>query len=370
MGYIAFVSTFPNEANMRDGYFRRVHYVDQAFCDCERIHLDIRFGKNFVKRTELPEPKMKVLHLNAIIHFFLIGQVLRNSGIIYIHSIAKIPSILIHLIRLKNQVPFALDLHGVMVEELKLSREFIRSFLFTRIESWCFKHTSLNIYVSEVMRTHFRTKYPEFKGEDLIFATNSNNQSAVGSRQSATCNLQPATCNPDDVIFLYAGNCQKWQNIDLMLDVMLSLNNPRYKFLILSGQKKHFEKLIRHKNFPAGKIEVISVRPEELQSYYELAHYGFILRDDILVNRVANPTKLAEYLQFGIIPVVKLVDIGDYARFEYDYILYEELNNGLLPRKSQKNRDIYVEISRKFGSQPLQEAISRIQNRYITPNKA
>ncbi|MFA5816684.1 MAG: hypothetical protein WC865_13810, partial [Bacteroidales bacterium] len=124
------------------------------------------------------------------------------------------------------------------------------------------------------------------------------------------------------------------------------------------------------KNIPAGKISVISVNPDELESYYELAHYGFILRDDILVNRVANPTKLAEYLQYGIIPVVKLVDIGDYARYEYEYIPYEELNNGLLPRKSQKNRDIYQEISRKYGSQPLQEAISRIQNRYITPTRA
>ena len=151
---------------------------------------------------------------------------------------------------------------------------------------------------------------------------------------------------------------------------MLRLNNPRYKFLILSGQKKRFEHLIRHKNFPAGKIDVISVKPEELESYYELAHYGFILRDDILVNRVANPTKLAEYLQYGIIPVVKLVDIGDYARYDYDYLPYGEVNNSLTPRKSQKNRDIYQEINRQFGCKPLQESIGRIQNRYITPIKA
>ena len=155
-----------------------------------------------------------------------------------------------------------------------------------------------------------------------------------------------------------------------MLETMQKLTAPNIKILILSGQKKHFEKLIRQRNFPDGQVEVISVKPEELESYYEMANYGFILRDDILVNRVANPTKLAEYLQYGIVPIVKLVDIGDYARFKYEYISYQELSNELAPRKSQKNRDIYKEISLKYGSKPLQDSISRIQNRYITPNKA
>jgi len=364
MSYIAFVSTFPTEANMRDGYFRRIHSVDQAFGDIGRIHLDIRFGKNLRKKIVYRDQNMQVMHLNAFLHFFLIGSVLRRSGIIYIHSIAKIPSILLHLILLKNRVPFVLDLHGVMVEELKLSGKKIKAFLYSWIESYCFKHGSLNVYVSEVMQTHLQTKYSDYSGESLIFATNSNPPPAT--RTSAPLSDRA----PGEVLMIYSGNCQPWQNIDLMLDTMQKLAAPRIKFLILSGQKKRFEHYIRRKKIPAGKISVISVKPEELESYYELAHYGFILRDDILVNRVANPTKLAEYLQFGIIPVVKLVDIGDYARYEYEYIPFEELKDGLLPRKSQKNRNIYLEICRKYGSEPLQEAIGRIQNRYITPTNA
>ena len=364
MSYIAFISSFPTEANMRDGYFRRVHYVDQAFQDSERIHLDIRFGKNFRKKTVTRDLAMQVMHLNAILHFFLIGSVLRKSGIIYIHSIAKIPSILLHLIHLKKRVPFVVDLHGVMVEELKLSGKYFSAFLYTWIEKFCFRNCDLNIYVSEVMQSHFCSRYPNHPGEDLIFATNSQ------QTQPSHPLHQPQPSKPDEVLFLYSGNCQKWQNVDLMLDAMLGMSNPCFKFLILSGQKKRFEEKIRRRKIPSGKITVISVKPEELESYYELAHYGFILRDDILVNRVANPTKLAEYLQYGIIPVVKLVDIGDYALYDYEYILYGELNNGLLPRKSQKNRDIYHEISRRYGCGPLQAAISRIQKRYISSNMA
>ncbi len=366
MSYIVFVSTFPTEANMRDGYFRRVHCVDQAFMETKRIHLDIRFWKNLKKKMVSQDKNMQVMHLNAILHFFLISTVLRKSNIIYIHSIAKVPGILLQLKILAGKVPFAVDLHGVMIEEQQLAGNFLKAWLYTYIEKFCFRNSSINVHVSEVMQAHFRTKYPSFRGEECIFATNSGNQSAVGSPQSAISSQQ----SKDEVVIIYSGNCQKWQNIDLMLETMQKLTATNIKFLILSGQKKHFEKLIRHKNFPAGKVEVISVKPEELGTYYEMAHYGFILRDDILVNRVANPTKLAEYLQYGIVPIVKLVDIGDYARFDYDYVPYQELNNELTPRKSEKNRGIYREISLKYGSNPLQDSISRIQNRYMTPSKA
>ncbi len=368
MSYTAFVSTFPTEANMRDGYFRRVHCVDHALDDDYRIHLDIRFWKNWRKRIVQNDKNMKVMHLNAIFHFYIIHSVLKKSGIIYVHTIAKIPSILFHLVILGKRVPFALDLHGVMIEEQQLARKPFKAWFYSGIEKFAFDRSNLNVYVSEVMQSHFRSKYSFFKGDECIFATNA--QPATCNSQPATYNPKPTTHKPNDVIFIYSGNCQKWQNIDLMLDVMLKLTNPNYKLLILSGQKKLFEKLIRQKNFPEGKIEVISVQPEELEPYYEMAHYGFILRDDILVNRVANPTKLAEYLQYGIIPIVKLVDIGDYARFDYDYISYPELDNDLTPRKSQKNRDIYREICQKYGSRSLQDSVSRVQKRYMMPNKA
>ena len=367
LGYITFISTFPKEANMRDGYFRRVHYVDQAFQDSDRIHLDIRFGKNFRKRIFELEPNMRVMHLNALLHFPLIGSVLRKSGMIYIHSIAKIPSILLHLMRLNTRVPFALDLHGVMVEELKLARRPIIARFYSWIEKVCFIHSSLNIYVSEVMQFHFRAKYPAYRGQEVIFATNSNTNSVpTPNQQPATSHQQPLrealNISDNDVVFVYSGNCQPWQNIHLMLNVINKLTNPRFKFLILSGQGKRIKRMIRHRGIPDDKIQVISVNPEKLGSYYELAHYGFILRDDILVNRVANPTKLAEYLQYGIIPVVKLVNIGDYDRYGYDHISLDELNNELSQRRSLKNQDIYHEICGKYGVDPLRNAISETIN--------
>lgn len=353
MQYIAFVSTFPNEANMRDGYFRRVHHVDEALAGIRRIHLDIRFAKNFRKQIVVRDPEVQIMHLNAFLHFFLIRSVLKKSGIVYIHSIAKVPSILIQWMNLKNRVPFALDLHGVMVDELRLAGNPLKAWFYSHIEKYCFKHSRLNIYVSQVMQSHYRTKYPYYKGNEVIFSTSL--QSPVSGLPSPVSGLQPEACN--DVLMLYSGNTQPWQNIDLMLDTMKRLSAPNIKFLILSGQKKYFERLVRAKGIPENKITVISVTPNELESYYKMAHYGFILRDDILVNRVANPTKLAEYLQYGIIPVVRLAEIGDYYTMGYEYVNYESCDNNLKPRKSDRNIRVFQNMSRLYGSEPLKQAV-------------
>jgi len=347
MHSIAFVSTFPNEANMRDGYFRRVHHVDEALTGMQRIHLDIRFAKNFRKQIMVRDPEVRVMHLNAFLHFFIIRSVLKKSGIVYIHSIAKVPSILIQWMNLKNRVPFALDLHGVMVDELRLAGNPIKAWFYSHIENYCFKHSRLNIYVSQVMQSHYRTKYPNYKGHEVIFSTTSQPLQP----------FQPFQPSTEDVLMLYSGNTQPWQNIDLMLDIMKRLSAPQIKFLILSGQKKHFERLVRAKGIPENKISVISVTPNELESYYKIAHYGFILRDDILVNRVANPTKLAEYLQYGIIPVVRLAEIGDYFSLGYEYVKCDDCDNNLEPRKSDHNIQVFTNMCRLYGSEPLKQAV-------------
>lgn len=369
MRSITFVSTFPTEANMRDGYFRRVHYVDQAFDDHPKIHLDIRFATNFFRRTIQRDEYTKIMHLNAFFHFFLIWSVLKESGLVYIHSIAKVPSILVQMLLLKSRVSFALDLHGVMVDELELEGKKIKARLFTKIERLCFKITSLNIYVSNAMQRHFREKYPESKAKEVIFAPASN-QSSVFSFQSSEELKAELGYKDDDIIVLYSGNLQGWQNIDLMLRVMEELTDPNIKFLILSGQKKQFENKVRRTGIPADRIKVLSVSPDDLGKYYELAHYGFILRDDILVNRVANPTKLAEYLQYGIIPIVKLAEIGDYADMGYEHVnifdwktvgaqdLAPILANQKSPNKSQTNRTIFEQMNKAHGSEAIRKIVS------------
>ena len=70
---------------------------------------------------------------------------------------------------------------------------------------------------------------------------------------------------------------------------------------------------------------------EDLPAVYEAADLGLILRDDSPVNRVACPTKLAEYLFFGLIPVVRSPRLGDFQELGYAFITEQEFRAGFIP---------------------------------------
>lgn len=71
---------------------------------------------------------------------------------------------------------------------------------------------------------------------------------------------------------------------------------------------------------------------------YQTAHYGFVLRDDITVNNVACPTKLVEYLQYGILPILLTPNIGDFAARGMEYLPLEDLLAGKLPSEEQRRQ--------------------------------
>jgi len=80
-----------------------------------------------------------------------------------------------------------------------------------------------------------------------------------------------------------------------------------------------------------AQVEVDSVPRHSIFEYYDRASLGFVLRDDSLVNRVACPTKLVEYMCAGIIPIVEQPLIGDFYERGYEYILVDEFESAEAP---------------------------------------
>ncbi len=66
----------------------------------------------------------------------------------------------------------------------------------------------------------------------------------------------------------------------------------------------------------------------ELKEIYTECHYGFILREDSIVNQVACPTKLVEYLAMGVVPIVDSNNIGDFKTMGMRFITLEQLLRG------------------------------------------
>ena len=83
---------------------------------------------------------------------------------------------------------------------------------------------------------------------------------------------------------------------------------------------------------------------------YSIAHYGYVLRDDITVNNVACPTKIADYFKYRVVPIVSSPKIGDFLELGMRYITLEDFNNGKLLSKKELEEiaDNNEEVLKKY----------------------
>lgn len=107
--------------------------------------------------------------------------------------------------------------------------------------------------------------------------------------------------------FVYVGGSSKWQSINEMLSLYTSIKTEidSSSLDIFSNDIEYFKEKLDH--IPAKVSNSIRIRNlprnillKELRNY----NYGFLIRENHLVNKVASPIKLYEYVAAGIIPVI------------------------------------------------------------------
>jgi hypothetical protein len=245
-------------------------------------------------------------------------------------------------------------MHGVIPEEKRAEGYNLISTIYEYAEKAAFRSISLAVHVTKQMKDHYIQKHPSYKGKHVIYSIIPAHLKNLGQNYLA----YPDTVEKsDEVVIIYSGNTQIWQNIKLMLNIIKKNDHDKLRYIILTGETEKMSVLIHEVGLSARKIEMRSVAPEQLADYYRKAHYGFILRDDILINRVANPTKLIEYLNYGITPIVKSANIGDFLFFDYEFINCEQSFEHLPALKSKKNIQIAKEIITISNEQDFKSAV-------------
>jgi hypothetical protein len=138
--------------------------------------------------------------------------------------------------------------------------------------------------------------------------------------------------------------------------------NPNYKFFLLTANTEQMENYAKDYGlFPNDRVFIFTVEPEELPNYYSLAHYGFVIRDDHILNEVSSPTKLLEYLYFGITPILKSTKLGDFNDYDIDYLSIDNLEIEFRPRKSEKNMQIAKQILSRY-----QESLALLKKEFLS----
>lgn len=106
-----------------------------------------------------------------------------------------------------------------------------------------------------------------------------------------------------DNVFVYAGSLAVWQcfeqTVALYREVEKRVDNCSFRVLV-ADHEKATEIL---KKYGVERYSLGFVPKEEVPNEMAKAKFGFCIREDSVINRVATPTKLSSYVASGVIPV-------------------------------------------------------------------
>lgn len=336
---LLFLGPYPTEANIKDGMISRIKAIDSFFNNKERTYLFISLRKNR-KPYFYSDNLVKVYELNILFHFVLIVKLLFRHRIIYSHSIYMFSFIWYLIPFLKSKI--ILDVHGVVPEEQKLYNGNQKAYLYYNLlEKIVFSKAAKILCVTDSMKFYYKDKYPKFKGVFYVYSI-----MPFDLKEISIVDLKKNKSESSKIEVIYSGGVQPWQNIDLMMDIVLSMSSQYVSFTFLVNDVNAFNSMIEKYDLSSIDIKIASKLPSELWEDYSKVDYAFILRNKDVVNKVANPTKMIEYLNYGIIPIVLNKEIGDFFRYDYEFIFVDEFKKlkSKLTSPSVKNIEVIKKI--------------------------
>ncbi|MDD1596972.1 hypothetical protein JSO62_06755 [Riemerella anatipestifer] len=351
---VLFVANYPTLDTIKEGMSQRIFAIDNQFESEDRCYLFV--SHRMFCRKEVFEIKkgIKQYRCNLFLHFFFILNLFRKSRLVYFHSMLNAFLVFPIFFLRKKKTKYVLDVHGIVPEEQEMNGRRIRSWLYNLIEKKLFSLLDYAIVVTEQMKNFYHNKYPNTKNVIyIVYPIISDNILKMKFGSYEVKDIQK-------IEVIYSGNTQSWQNIPLMVELIKNNIAFNVNYTILTGDIENMSRMFLEKgvNIENSNIVIKSVKPEELEEYYKKANYGFILRDDIDVNRVACPTKMMEYLCYGVIPIVNLINIGDFGEYGYEYITNTDFDvNNLSSEKSKKNMKIASTIIDSFTRVNIREML-------------
>lgn len=318
--------------NERDGMIQRIKRVDEEIFDG---YLRVYILEDGKKNDRLGETKVDDAHYFITYNSHdpqqrkLVFALAEQCGLMYVHSINRFmtDSVNIEMCQLLDnyKIKTIWDVHGSVPEEYQMYGSEAGKQIGDEVESFFYHHADVIVVVNRAMQRHLERKHGDTDADFVVMPIFNID---VKERHTPVDAVKGA--DDQKPVVVYAGGTQKWQNVELMQSIM-DQTSDAYDYKIFVPDPKEFNGSWS-KGKPDGVL-VDSRSPEALSGEYALCDYGFVLRDACTVNYVACPTKIIEYLQYGIIPIMKSPEIGDFVELGMQYIPYEDCLSGKLPDK-------------------------------------
>lgn len=159
---------------------------------------------------------------------------------------------------------------------------------------------------------------------------------------------------------MYAGSLDAWQCFEKTLDIFYKVKSHKKNASLTILTKDIDKARLVAKIHNLDDVEIKYVPKEMVQAELKRFKYGFIIREDVKVNRVATPTKLNSYMASGVIPIVSssLIDFVDNTKkCKYICRIGNDLTPDMVAKKilefetlSVDATDIHNEYSKVFAN--------------------
>lgn len=242
---------------------------------------------------------------------------------------------------LKQKMPnsyFHLDLKGIPSEEEfyhgkgnLLSRTM--SFLMTRLLGRVGINTSDSLsVVSERFKDYILRKY-KYKKEIYIYPSVYDTCIFKFNQETREQMRKRYRIKDGDKVLFYSGSFQEWQLPEVIFQFLKNVENldklNKIKKFVFTQDIPRAEKLIE--KYKIKNVVVKSLSVSELVDYLVMGDIGLICRKDDLVNNLASPTKIAEYIatKNSVILTESIGDYGLYFRNKSFAIVFKNINEFL-----------------------------------------
>lgn len=346
---ILFIATSSNASPARGGRRRIVDVARQVtkfgissvilcFLPFEQVSRGIKFWRSG-KKSLADEAEVKVYYwpmipltryklLNALNNLYC-GFVtavfckLFNNNIIYGHGI-KAGYIGIKASQFNKQCKVITDVHGASSAEFRYNKsESIKEQNYQAVETierFVIEKTDQLIFVSSRMQEYYKNKlnYKISNYQVIPCATNAdftiNAEKRIGDRVKHGLE--------NKLVFVYSGSAVDYQLPEKMCLIFKNIRNvfPDAYLLILTHQGQIFKRYLDQYGVSESDYGIYAVDHTRVFEFLQMGDIGFMLRDDSIVNKVASPTKFAEYLLSGL-PVITSAYVGDFFQIVQKYQL-------------------------------------------------
>ncbi len=318
------MDTDPVTGDEKDGYVQRVIAIDRAIEDRERVYL---------KMVEARDGRPALVHLGRgiwrieIAHGCEIGEavlasLLATGAPVYSQSLVGIDPPVIRRLLPSRTGPFVMDMHGSVPEEFALYQNHHLAQKYARHEIWAAEEADHIVCVTEAMATHFETKLGVPRARMIVCP--------IFLHARSEPRVERAYHDRPRVI--YAGGTQRWQMIP-ELAALVAETHKQVDWVLFTPDVDGLAAALATEGVaPDGAALTLgSATQAQVFATYPRCDFGLLLREDCVVNRVACPTKLVEYLRFGVIPVLSTSEVGDFVALGMRWVSAADFAAGRLP---------------------------------------